>query len=140
MIGGGILCALALAIIAFNVPWPVQLLAFTLLGLGFYSMHASIQVQVTELSSTARGAAMSLHSFFFFMGHASGPVLYGAGFVNLGAMATLSVAAVVAMAIGFVTARLLRDRAAAVRAFFFENSLFFAGLCARSAVVAGNVP
>jgi len=113
MIGGGILCSLALAIVAFNVPWQAQFAAFTLLGFGFYSMHASIQVQATELSSTARGAAMSLHSFFFFMGHASGPVLYGASFLTLGAMATLGVAAAIAMAIGFVTARLLRERTAA---------------------------
>ena len=54
--------------------------AFTLLGFGFYTLHASIQVQATELSPDARGAAMSMHSFFFFVGHASGPVLYGLGF------------------------------------------------------------
>jgi DHA1 family inner membrane transport protein len=110
MIGGGILAALSLAIVSFNPPWPMQFAAFTLLGLGFYSMHASIQVQATELSSSARGAAMSLHSFFFFVGHASGPVLYGLGFVKLGSAVTLSVAALIAMAIGLVTARLLRER------------------------------
>jgi predicted MFS family arabinose efflux permease len=110
MIGGGVLAALALAVVSFNLAWPVQLAAFTLLGLGFYTMHASIQVTATELSSTARGAAMSLHSFFFFVGHASGPVLYGLGFVKLGSAVTLSIAAVIAMTIGIVTARLLRER------------------------------
>jgi predicted MFS family arabinose efflux permease len=110
MIGGGALAALALAIVAFNPAWPVQFTAFALLGLGFYSMHASIQVQATELSSTARGAAMSLHSFCFFMGHASGPVIYGLGFVNLGSAITISITAAVACAIGIVTARLLRER------------------------------
>ena len=65
---------------AFDLAWPVQFAAFTLLGFGFYTLHASIQVQATELSTTARGAAMSMHSFSFFVGHASGPVLYGAGF------------------------------------------------------------
>jgi predicted MFS family arabinose efflux permease len=110
MIGGGILAALALVAVSLNPPWPVQFAAFTLLGFGFYSMHASIQVQATELSSSARGAAMSLHSFFFFAGHASGPVLYGLGFVKLGSAVTLSVAAMIAMAIGLVTARLLRER------------------------------
>jgi MFS transporter, DHA1 family, inner membrane transport protein len=113
MIGGGVLAATALAVVSLNLAWPVQFAAFTLLGLGFYSMHASIQVTATELSSTARGAAMSLHSFFFFVGHASGPVLYGLGFVKLGSGLTLSVAALVAMAIGLVTARLLRERSGA---------------------------
>jgi predicted MFS family arabinose efflux permease len=110
MVAGGVFAALALAIVSFNPAWPVQFGAFTLLGLGFYTMHASIQVQATELSPVARGAAMSLHSFFFFMGHASGPVLYGAGFVQFGSAVTLTIAAVIAMAIGLVTARLLRER------------------------------
>ena len=110
MIGGGGLAALALAIVAFNLPWPVQFAAFTLLGFGFYSMHGSIQVQATELSSSARGAAMSLHSFFFFAGHASGPVLYGLAFVKFGSVTTLGLAALIAAAIGLVTARLLRER------------------------------
>ena len=113
MIGGGVVAALALALVSLNLPWPLQFAAFTLLGLGFYSMHASIQVTATELSVTARGAAMSLHSFFFFVGHASGPVLYGLGFVKLGSGITLTAAALVAMAIGLVTARLLRERTGA---------------------------
>jgi MFS transporter, DHA1 family, inner membrane transport protein len=112
MIGGGVIAALALAVVSFNLAWPVQFAAFTMLGLGFYTMHASIQVTATELSSTARGAAMSLHSFFFFVGHASGPVLYGLGFVKLGSAVTLTVAAMIALGIGIVTARLLRERPA----------------------------
>jgi len=111
MVGGGVIAALALAIVSFDLAWPVQFAAFTVLGLGFYTMHASIQVTATELSSTARGAAMSLHSFFFFIGHASGPVLYGLGFIKLGSAVTLTIAAVIAMAVGIVTARLLRDKA-----------------------------
>jgi predicted MFS family arabinose efflux permease len=90
----------------------VQFAAFTLLGLGFYTLHASIQVTATELSSVARGAAMSLHSFFFFIGHASGPVLYGLGFVKLGSAVTISIAAVIVLMVGLVCARLLRERTA----------------------------
>ena len=113
MIGGGILAAISLAVVALNVPWQLQVAAFTMLGLGFYTMHASIQVTATELSSTARGAAMSLHAFFFFVGHAMGPILYGAGFVTLGSAVTISIAAIIVMAVGFICARLLRERTAA---------------------------
>src|SRR3954466_14904451 len=113
MIGGGIIAALALGIVSFDLMWPVQFAAFTLLGLGFYTLHASIQVTATELSTTARGAAMSLPSFFFFIGHASGPVLYGAGFVKLGSAVTISIAAIAVMAVGFICSRLLRERASA---------------------------
>ena len=98
---------------AFDFAWPVQLAAFTLLGFGFYALHGSIQVQATELSADARGAAMSLHSFFFFMGHASGPVVYGVGFGTIGALPALMIAAAVVMTVGLVCSRLLRERTSA---------------------------
>jgi predicted MFS family arabinose efflux permease len=112
MIGGGVIAAFSLAIVSFDFAWPVQLAAFTLLGFGFYTLHASIQVQATELSPEARGAAMSMHSFFFFVGHASGPVLYGLGFMQLGSALTIALAALVVMGVGFACARLLRERPA----------------------------
>ena len=55
---------------------------FAVLGFGFYLLHGSIQVHVTELSPTARGAAASLHSCFFYLGQATGPVVYGFGFAH----------------------------------------------------------
>ena len=110
MIGGGVIAAFALAVVSFDPVWPVQFVAFTVLGFGFYTLHASIQVQATELSPVARGAAMSLHSFSFFMGHASGPVLYGLGFMTLGSAITLTISAVIIMAVGFVCSKLLRER------------------------------
>src|SRR3954466_14184947 len=112
MIGGGAVAAVALAIVGFDFAWPVQLAAFTLLGFGFYTLHGSIQVQATELSTDARGAAMSLHSFFFFMGHASGPVLYGLGFGTIGPPPALMIAAAVVMTVGLVCSRLLREKTA----------------------------
>ena len=85
MIGGGAIAALAFLVIAANPPWPLQLAAFLILGIGFYSLHGCIQVEATELSVSARGAATSLHSSFFFLGHATGPVLYGLAFAHWGA-------------------------------------------------------
>ena len=58
-------------------------------GLGFYLLHGSIQVHVTELAPNARGAAASLHSCFFFLGQAIGPVIYGIGFAHGGPEPTL---------------------------------------------------
>ena len=51
-------------------------------GFGFYLLHGCIQVHVTDLSPTARGAAASLHSSFFFIGQAAGPVVYGFGYAH----------------------------------------------------------
>jgi len=102
MLGGGLLSALMLGLIAFQLAWPVQLVAFTILGFAFFLLHGSIQVQATELSSTARAAATSLHAFFFFMGQASGPVLFGLGLLWIGAAASIAIGAAVMAAIGIV--------------------------------------
>ena len=53
MIGGGAISALAFLVIAANPPWPLQLAAFLILGIGFYSLHGCIQVEATELSVSA---------------------------------------------------------------------------------------
>ena len=65
-----------------------------MLGFGFYTLHGSIQVQTTELSSTARGAAVSMHSFSFFVGHAGGPGAVRRELRLIGAPATMTVAGV----------------------------------------------
>jgi hypothetical protein len=47
------------------------------LGLGFYMIHSSIQTRVTEVAPGARGSAVALHAFSFFLGQAFGPVAMG---------------------------------------------------------------
>ncbi len=79
-------------------------------GFGFYLLHGCIQVHVTELSPTARGAAASLHSCSFYMGQAVGPVVYGFGFAHGGPEPSMFVGAAVVMAVGLICARLLRHR------------------------------
>jgi predicted MFS family arabinose efflux permease len=69
-----------------------------------------IQVHVTELSQTARGAAASLHSSFFYLGQAVGPVVYGYGFAHGGPEPSIFVGAAVVMTVGVVCSRLLRHR------------------------------
>jgi len=107
MISGGILAALALSAVALHGAWPLALLAFLVLGLGFYQLHGSIQVFMTELAPEARGASVALHSTFFFLGQAIGPVLYGVGFAWAGQSATLLAAAIAVAMIGLVTVHLL---------------------------------
>lgn len=108
MIAGGALCALALAAIALELSWPIQFTLFLLLGVGFYTLHGCIQVEASELLPTARGAAMSLHSMFFFLGHASGPVLYGLGFRTIGHTGALLLGAVTMICTSLMCARYLR--------------------------------
>ena len=112
MLAGGTLAATGLILIAFLFPWMWQIAIYALFGFGFYLLHSCIQVHVTELSQTARGAAASLHSSFFYLGQAVGPVVYGYGFAHGGPEPSIFVGAAVVMTVGLVCSRLLRHRAA----------------------------
>jgi predicted MFS family arabinose efflux permease len=112
MVAGGTLAAAGLVLIALHFPWGWQIAIYGMFGFGFYLLHGSIQVHVTELSQTARGAAASLHSCFFYLGQAVGPVIYGYGFAHGGAEPSIFVGAAVVMAVGLICSRLLRHRTA----------------------------
>jgi predicted MFS family arabinose efflux permease len=107
MTAGGIAAAIALLSLALDVWWPLALLAFALLGFGFYLLHGSIQVFMTELAPEARGSSAALHSSSFFLGQAIGPIAYGLGFAWLGPDAALVIAAAAVALIGLVSVRLL---------------------------------
>jgi predicted MFS family arabinose efflux permease len=108
MIVGGALAATGLVLTALHFPWYIQTGVFSVLGFGFYLLHGCIQVHVTELSSTARGAAASLHSCFFYLGQAAGPVVYAFGFAHGGPEPSLLTGAVVVMLVGLVCSQRLR--------------------------------
>src|SRR5215813_8065200 len=110
MVAGGALAATGLILIALHVPWMWQIAVYGIFGFGFYLLHGCIQVHVTELSQTARGAAASLHSSFFYLGQAVGPVVYGYGFAHGGAEPSIFVGAAVVMTVGIACSRLLRHR------------------------------
>jgi predicted MFS family arabinose efflux permease len=110
MLAGGTLAAVGLVLIALHFPWVWQVAIYGLFGFGFYLLHGSIQVHVTDLSQTARGAAASLHSSFFYLGQAVGPVVYGYGFAHGEAEPTIFLGAAVVMTVGLICSRLLRHR------------------------------
>jgi predicted MFS family arabinose efflux permease len=110
MLIGGTLGAIALTLAALHFPWYVQVAVFGFFGFGFYLLHGCIQVHVTDLSATARGAATSVHSSFFFMGQATGPVLYGYGYAHGGLELLMFLGSAVIIVIAIVCARYLRHR------------------------------
>jgi len=111
MITGGIIAGASLAAIALHLPWQVQIGVFSAFGLGFYMLHSCIQVHVTDLSQTARGAAASLHSSSFYAGQAIGPIIYGVGFAHGGPEPTILFGAAVIVGVGIICARFLRHKA-----------------------------
>ena len=108
MVAGASLVALQLAVIAFGPAWKIQALSLLFMGWGFYMIHGCMQVFASELSVEARATALSLHSFFFFMGQTVGPIAYGFGLQHAGKVTTLLAAAAVMVALGIACTRLLR--------------------------------
>jgi len=115
MAGGGMAMAFCLVVIALRAPWPVEFANFVLLGFGFYLLHGCVQVHVTELAPAARASATTGHTFFFFVGQAMGPVVYGLGLRSVGIIPVLLLGAVMLTATGWICAvRLTRPARAAV--------------------------
>jgi len=109
MLSGATLVALQLVAVAAGPQWKVQALSLLFMGWGFYMIHGCLQVFASELSVEARATALSLHSFFFFMGQTLGPIAYGFGIQHAGKVPTLLAAAAIMVALGIVCARLLRQ-------------------------------
>ncbi|MFB9265333.1 MFS transporter [Bradyrhizobium erythrophlei] len=110
MISGATLVGMQLGAVAFGLGWKAQMLSLLVMGLGFYMIHGCLQVFASELSVDARATALSLHSFFFFMGQTVGPIAYGFGLQHAGKTPTLVAAAAVIIVLGFVCARFLKQR------------------------------
>ncbi|OPY96875.1 MFS transporter [Bradyrhizobium sacchari] len=111
MIAGGGIVALQLGALAFGPGWKLQFASMLAMGWGFYMIHGCLQVFASELSIGARATAMSLHSFFFFMGQTVGPLAYGFGLHHGGKVPTLLASAAIMVMLGLVCARLLKPRA-----------------------------
>ncbi len=110
MLSGAAGAATAFVLIALNLQWYVLAVIFIVFGLGFYMLHNCIQVHVTDLTQTARGAALSMHSSAFFSGQAIGPIYYGFAFGHFGTTVPPFIGAAVIVVVGLVCARFLRHR------------------------------
>jgi len=97
---GGIVLPLALAAYAAAGSWQLQAMIFVLVGLGFFMFHNCMQALGTELAPNARGASISLMAFVFFLGQATGPVVYAYAFKAFGPTVPILAAALVFAALG----------------------------------------
>ena len=107
MQAGGGLIALGLLATALTPSWPIQCVLFAMIGAGFYMLHGSILVFVTELAPAMRSSGVAFHSFSFFGGQGIGPVVFGFGLTMLGAGPSLVISAGMLAMIGFAASRLL---------------------------------
>jgi predicted MFS family arabinose efflux permease len=74
---GGALLGAAFVFIGVMPSWHWFVPAVVVLGMGYYTMHGTLQTRATELAPHMRGSAISLFAFFFFVGQALGPQLLG---------------------------------------------------------------
>jgi predicted MFS family arabinose efflux permease len=105
---GAALMAAGLLAVSARLSWPYEVLIFMALGCGFYMMHGVIQIYATDLAPAARGSAAAIHSGFFCLGMAIGPIYYRYGLAHAGLTATVAVAAAVLLATGIVCSLKLR--------------------------------
>ncbi|GJD78808.1 MFS transporter [Methylobacterium gregans] len=104
---GGAICAAALVTIGFAGTWQADCAAMVAMGLGFYMLHNTFQVQVTEVAPQARASAVALHAFSFFCGQALGVALIGGALQTVGQIWALAACAGAILLLGLATAHLL---------------------------------
>ena len=74
---GGTQLGVAFVLIGLMSAWQWFIPLVMLLGMGYYTMHGTLQTRATELAPQMRATAISLFAFFFFLGQATGPQLLG---------------------------------------------------------------
>lgn len=104
---GGAVCAGALLAIGLAGTWQADCAAMVAMGLGFYMLHNTYQVQVTEVAPQVRASAVALHAFSFFCGQALGVALIGGALQAVGQLWALAACAVAILVLGLVTAHRL---------------------------------
>ncbi len=111
---GGSLMGTALLTIAFSPAWGWALGGCFALGLGFYMLHNTLQVNATQMAPDRRGAAVSAFAACFFLGQSAGVTLcgWGVGTIGTGRLLALGAVGVVGLAFAFVALRERRDLAA----------------------------
>ena len=107
---GGTLLGLGFVSIGLVPYWQFFVPAVVVLGMGYYTMHGTLQTRATELAPQARGTAISLFAFFFFLGQATGPQLVGSILKSNGYAAAFIVAGAGLFTTAFVS-RMLFARA-----------------------------
>ena len=75
-LNGGLILALAYVTLAFAPAWWVAPLAITLVGLGFYMLHNTLQTNATQMSPQARGTAVGLFSAALYLGQTAGVAFF----------------------------------------------------------------
>ena len=71
-VGGGLLCGIAYLMLAIGTAWWFAPIAVTMIGLGFYALHNTLQTNATQMTPEARGTAVAIFSSAIYLGQTAG--------------------------------------------------------------------
>lgn len=74
---GGSLLGLGSYLVGAMPVWWLFIPAMIVYGMGYYTMHGTLQTRATELNPKARATTVSLFAFIFFLGQGIGPIVMG---------------------------------------------------------------
>ncbi len=108
--GGGTLLGLAFAGLAFEPHAYIAPLATTVIGLGFYMLHNTLQTNATQMAPEARGTAVAIFSSALYLGQTAGVAANSVIFDRFTAVPVFLIAAIGLMTLGLWFAHKLRRR------------------------------
>ncbi len=111
-LAGGTLWTTAFVVYAAAGTWWVLPAAMTAAGVGFYMHHATLQTIATQMAPQARGLAISMFAFMFFVGQAIGVALCGLLIELAGYRVMFALVAAALAALALMFARTLTKTAA----------------------------
>ncbi len=105
---GGALLAGAYVTLAAGFAWWLAPLAVVAIGLGFYSLHNTMQTNATQMIPEARGTAVAIFSSAIYLGQMLGVAAGGVVFDRLGARSLFLACACILLALSLWFAHRLR--------------------------------
>jgi predicted MFS family arabinose efflux permease len=114
LVGGFVLC-LGYLLLAFAPAAWASVPGILFIGVGFYMLHNTLQVNATQMAPAARGAAVSLFALCLFTGQSVGVWLCGKVVDALGTEPVFIAAALGLALLGWNLRRLLRNQAQSAR-------------------------
>jgi len=91
---GGVILGLAYATLALAPAWWLAPPAVTLVGLGFYMLHNTLQTNATQMSPEARGTAVGVFSAALYIGQTAGVAGFAFAVDRAGAVSVFAASAI----------------------------------------------
>jgi YNFM family putative membrane transporter len=113
VLAGGVTLAVGFSLAAAApAPWSVAPV-ITAIGAGFYMLHNTLQTNATQMAPEARGLAISLFAFCYFLGQAAGVAVCGWGVDAFGYNVVFVIAGVMLLIVAIVFRATLAKQPAA---------------------------